>query len=292
MMDNLVLLETPELKRPCLIAAFAGWPDAAEVASRSVNYLRHKLEAKRFAELSPEEFFDFAQCRPMVVAEEGALRRLRPPSNDLYYWKNQAGEHDLILLQGTEPQLKWKTFADTLIRFAVQFGVVRILALGGLYDNVPHTRQPKVTGLVNAVALRGMLQDHGIGLVNYQGPSSIHSVLLAACSRARVEMLSLWGHAPFYVRSEANPKVCLALITVLNRLLGVTVGLEDLEGAAEQMDSMLERLMAENQHLRSHVRKLEEQHDAAIAPEGLPEGTDQIIRDVEEFLRREGGGSY
>ena len=43
-MENLVLYETPELRSPYLVAGFKGWPNAGEVSTRTVGYLRDKLE--------------------------------------------------------------------------------------------------------------------------------------------------------------------------------------------------------------------------------------------------------
>ena len=100
-------------------------------------------------------------------------------------------------------------------------------------------------------------------------------------------MVSLWGHTPFYVRAGANPKVCRTIVAALNLLLDIKVDLKDLDKAAKQMDAALERLMGQNQNLRSHVQRLEQQHDATTPSQMPLEGADQVIKDVEEFLRNE-----
>jgi len=288
-MEDILFLEKPELNRPHLVVAFGGWPDAAEVATRTVDNLIGQLKAWPFAEINGEEFFDFTKVRPEIIVEDGLLRQLRLPTIESFFWKSPSGGHDIILMKGMEPELKWKTFADVLVELARQFGVTRIIALGGLYDNVPHTRAPKVSGLVNQAHLKALLLANRASLTTYRGPAGVHGMLLAASEKAGIEMVSLWGHSPFYLRSETNPRMCMELVLMLNNLLGIQVDVEKLSRAAEQMDRALARLVSENPHLRSHLEKLEERYDAESVPDEPVEGAEQIVRDVEDFLRREGG---
>ena len=71
-MDGLIQhQELPGPKFPTMIVAFAGWPDAAEAATRAVRYLVRKLPAKKFASIDPEEFFSdiiFAESHDRVPA--------------------------------------------------------------------------------------------------------------------------------------------------------------------------------------------------------------------------------
>lgn len=284
-MDSLTFIANPELRQPFLVAAFAGWPDAAEVSTRAVSCLIQKLGAKRFATLSPEDFFDFAANRPAVTVKEGAVARLKMPSNDFYYWNSPTGGNDVVLLLGAEPQLKWATFSNTIAQLAVRLGVRRFYALGGVYHNVPHTRPARVTGIVNATSLKQKLREHGIGLVEYEGPASIHGPLLTDFSKAKIEMVNLWGHAPLYIRHKANPIVCHGMLRVLAPLLGVNIDLEEIKQASARMSHNLERAMCKNPHLRSYVRRLEEQHDAQAKFERPDKHAQQLIQEAEHIIR-------
>ena len=71
MPDELQISRRPELERPVLIAAFRGWNDGGQGASLAAGYLAKLWEAKRFAEIDPENFFDFQATRPHVSLEEG-----------------------------------------------------------------------------------------------------------------------------------------------------------------------------------------------------------------------------
>ena len=63
-MSHLQMEESPSLRSPILVAAFAGWNDAAQAASASVLYLIDRWSARRFAHIDPEEFYDFTGSAP------------------------------------------------------------------------------------------------------------------------------------------------------------------------------------------------------------------------------------
>ena len=56
----------PELSKPVMVCAFGGWNDGGEAATTAVRTLRSQWGARRFAEIDPEEFFDFQVNRPTV----------------------------------------------------------------------------------------------------------------------------------------------------------------------------------------------------------------------------------
>ncbi|MBM3958016.1 MAG: PAC2 family protein, partial [Gemmatimonadetes bacterium] len=73
-MQDLIFFERPKLNRPVMVAAFSGWPDAAEAASGAVRYLAEKLAATEFAVIEPEEFIVFTDRRPVVRIDERGER--------------------------------------------------------------------------------------------------------------------------------------------------------------------------------------------------------------------------
>src|SRR5579884_3924333 len=111
--------ETPALEGPTLILAFAGWNDAAEVATQAVRFLVRRLDATPIGNVDPEEFFVFTDTRPVVHLDEAQQRKIDWPANDFYYCRGVGAGRDCVLLVGTEPNLRWRTFADTLDRKSV-----------------------------------------------------------------------------------------------------------------------------------------------------------------------------
>jgi len=278
----------PELRNPDLIVALAGWSDAAEVATGTVLYLARSLDATRFAQIEGDQFYDFSTTRPKITVDRGLITSLHLPHNSLFYWKNQKADHDLVLLHGIEPQFHWQKFADTILDLASMLNVRRIYALGGLYDSTPHTKEPRISGLVNMPSLLDVLQKHNIEPIIYQGPSSLHGLLLTNCAQRNIEAISLWGHTPFYVRVETNPMVCLGLVKKLTELLEIEIDIKELIKAGEYLQDMLNRLLADSKELQLYVKKMEEQYELeGITPREPLQGADRIIKEVEDFLQNQ-----
>ena len=290
-LSQLTFHEHPELRHPDLVTAFAGWSDAAQAATGTVSYLVKRLNAQRFAEIEAEEFYDYSSLRPTVTVDRGLITSLKLPGGSFFYWRNETGDRDLVLLRGIEPQLRWQKFVDLILDLAGQLEVHRIYALGGLYDRTPHTREPRISGLVNKSELLDVLERNGIEPIAYQGPSSLHGLLMTECVERKIEVISLWAHSPFYVRAESNPMACHALLRKLTKFLEIEIDLEELRKAGEYLQDMLSRLLAESDQLRHYVQQLEEQYATEDTASREPsEDANRIIREVEDFLRNERHG--
>jgi proteasome assembly chaperone (PAC2) family protein len=289
--DSYQIYDHPPLRRPFFVMGLSGWPNAGEVATGAVTFLRDRLAAKRLAEIYPEEFFDFTLQRPVAVIEEGLVRRLRPPSNILYYHRNLQAENDLILLRGAEPHLRWTTFINSLLAILEEFGVGKVFALGGMYDRLPHNREPKVSGMANGPELKELLRSHGIEFSSYQGPSSLHTTFLTVCRRHNLPGVSIWGHVPVYVQTIANPKVCHAVLRRLTRMLDLDLDLSDLKRAGDYLDATLDGAMEQNDELRRFMGQLERETGRyPVERDQAPEpDAELIIKEVEDFLRRATG---
>jgi len=287
---EIIIHEKPELNNPQLVASFGGWPDAAHAGTATVSYLIRKLKPQKFAEIAAKEFYDLSTDRPTAIIDQGLIQSVKLPANNFFYWKGETANRDTVLLWGTEPNLKWQEYVDSILEFTKQLKINKIYLVGGLYDEIPHTREPKITGVVSLPHLREVLRKHDIEPLTYKGPSSLYSLLLATCRQREIEAVNLWGHAPFYVRTESNPAVCLALLRKLTELSGIEVDLEEMERAAEYLQGVLNKLLVENEELSRYIQKLEEQYEAEGGrPAGPVEGADRIIREVEDFLRTQRG---
>src|SRR4051794_1981487 len=147
MTDELRIDERPQLERPVLVAAFRGWNDGGQGASLAGAYLAEAWAAEQFADLDPEEFYDFQATRPLIALDEGK-RRVDWPENVFLHAPLPGGGRDVILLLGVEPNLRWRTFSDNVVELARRLNVELVLTLGALLADVPHTRPAPVTGSV------------------------------------------------------------------------------------------------------------------------------------------------
>ncbi len=292
MAEHLVIDAVPELRTPTLIAAFAGWPDAGEVASGSMRYLLRKLRAKKFAWIEPEIFYTFTEVRPQTTLVAPYQREIRWPSNEFHYWRGN-DDLDLVLFLGREPNLRWKTYVETFLELASRCGVPRIITLGGTFDSVPHTGEPRVSGTAADPTLRRALERLTVRSSTYQGPTSIHSALVDACRQRNLPSGSLWGHAPHYLQAAPNVKVCYGMLRKLSELLDLPIDLEEIRGAAHALELRVDRLLADNSELQEYVRQLEASEEArdeppapSVGPVEIP-SPEAVVQELEEFLRQE-----
>ncbi len=290
-MDGLSIQELPELRSPVLIAAFRGWPDAQQAASRAVRYLVRHLPAQRFASIDPEEYLDFSQVRPITMLLPSGERTIQWPSNEFYYWRGQGAPQDLVLFLGTEPSLKWRTFTNVMIEVAKQCQISTLVTLGAFLDAVPHTREPLVTASGSAADLvrdqkRITFRDSG-----YQGPTGIHGVLTDAFHREERPWISLWGHAPHYLQGMDNPKVSYALLTRVLQLFDLPVDLERMRAAGGRFEREVTKVLEQRSELTTYVRQLEGRYDASPSAEveEMPD-SQSLVEELERFLHQQQGG--
>ena len=231
-MSHLVFHRRPNLRQSTLVAAFSGWPDAQEAASRSLRYLIRKLSAEKFAEVEPEEFYVFSRVRPRVRLDQDGTRRLRWPSNTFYSWHDETTSRDMVFLVGAEPNLKWNTYAKAIMEVAHTCDVARMVVLGSLLDATPHTREPGITGLATEPETRELFAELGIAGSRYQGPTGVPSVLMESCAQEGLSYASMWVHSPHYLQASPNPKASYTLLRRLLQVLDLDVDLSDLSGAS------------------------------------------------------------
>src|SRR5437763_1353386 len=139
MTESLRIEERPELRSPVLVAAFRGWNDGGQGASLAAGFLAKTWNAERFADIDPEEFFDFQVSRPKVSLVEGQTRRIDWPETVFYQAAIPGTERDAVLLLGIEPNMHWRTFCDLIVGLARDLGVELAVTLGSLLADVPQT---------------------------------------------------------------------------------------------------------------------------------------------------------
>ena len=277
--------EPPQLRSPILVCAFAGWNDAAGSATTALTTAAESLDAEVIAQIDPEEFFDFQANRPTIHLTEGQTREIEWPGNVLLTATPEGAERDLLLLAGTEPNLKWRTFSDGIAEVAEGLGVEMVVTLGALIADVAHTLPVPITGLASDVE---MVERLGLARSNYEGPTGVVGVLHDACGRRGIPSASLWAAVPHYVAAVPNPKAALALLRRLEGLIGVAVEASGLEEESESYESQVSRAVAANPEIEELVTRLEqEQSERLDLEEDVPSG-ESLARDFERYLRQQG----
>ncbi len=287
-MDSLVWeAEPPTLRSPILVCAFAGWNDAAGAATTALTSVAESLDAELVAQIDPEEFFDFQANRPTIRLNEGEAREIEWPGNVLLAAQAEGAERDLVLLAGTEPNLKWRTFSDGVAEAAEELGVEMVVTLGALIADVAHTLPVPITGLASDPDLVERLD---LSTSTYEGPTGVVGVVHDACARRGIPSASLWAAVPHYVAAVPNPKAALALLRRLEGLVGVAVEASGLEEEAGAYEHQVTNAVSANPEIEELVQRLErEQSERLEFDEDLP-SAETLGRQFERYLRQQGPG--
>jgi proteasome assembly chaperone (PAC2) family protein len=292
-MDHTTLIRRPRLRGPVLLAAFDGWNDAGEAATTALDAIGDALAAETFATIDPEEFYDFQATRPTVRLVDG-YRRVEWPAIELRAARLPAADHDLIVVRGHEPNLRWRTFASEIVQVASSLDVEMLVTVGALLADVPHTRPVQV---VSSAGDRDLAERLGLSVSRYEGPTGILGVLGDLAAGEGIPTVGLWAALPHYLNLAPNPWGAMALIEELRRLLPMAVDTGPLADQTEAFDAAVADLVEENPELAGYIERLEADtdEDEDDDEEGSPGLADlppeELVAEVERYLRDHPGGS-
>ena len=274
------------LRAPAMVCAFQGWNDAGDAASSAVSFLASALDARRFARIEAEEFYDFQANRPCVSFNDAGKREIVWPTVEVFEASAPRAPRDLVLVQGVEPSMRWKAFCRQLIDLAEALGVQLVVSLGALLGDVPHTRPVALTGHASDPALVERL---GMQTSTYEGPTGIVGVLHSACLDAGLPSVSLWAGVPHYVAAATNPKAALALVRRVEGIVGVSVDVSELESSAADYERQVGLAVQSDPDIQAFVERLEQaaESEEETSPTDVPSG-DMIAREFQRFLRQRG----
>ena len=281
MADELRILDRPSLTRPVLVAAFRGWNDGGQGASLAGGFLAKSWEAERFAEIDPEDFYDFSSTRPHVSLVDGLTRRIDWPENAFFHAPLPGTDRDAVLMLGIEPGLRWRSFTSLVVDLARDLGVEMLVSLGALLADVPHTRPAPVTGSASDPDLVGEL---GLSASRYEGPTGIVGVLHDVFRREGIPSVSLWAAVPHYVSLTPSPRAAQALCGRLGELLEADIDTGELEVAAEAYAEQVSEAVATDEDTAAYVEELERRADEAPDEIDIPSG-DALAAELTRFLR-------
>ena len=236
------------------------------------------------ASIDPEGFYIYnlpgplelaTLSRPHVRIEQGVVRAYQPPSN-LF---SCAEDVRLLLFDGKEPNLDWRTYADCILSYAEQTGTTTLYFLGGVGGLVPHSRQPRLIGSVSHERLAPWLEHCGIALANYEGPGSFATYLMSRAADHGLAMAGLVVETPAYVQG-ANPKCIEAVLRKLSALLETPFDVSGLRAQADEWERRINEVLKQKPELAGFISKLEEDYDNEVF--------DNQMGDLKTWLREQG----
>ena len=267
------------LSRPIMVLALRGWFDIAEVATIALNELLADRVAPIVAAIDPDPFFDFTQERPQVEVDDD-VHHIRWPTNEFRYARFPGAPHDLVVLSGVEPHLRYATFADSVLEVARLSKCEVVVTVGAVADAIPHTRPPVVVGSTTNHDLASAL---GLAPPRYQGITGLVGVLQERLDRAGTPAISLRVGVPHYLGNAQHPQSSIALMQHLHHVLGVPVHIDRLAAQAITRRVLHDEAVADDEQARAYVAMLEREYDQR-AEEAIP-SADDLAADFERFLR-------
>jgi proteasome assembly chaperone (PAC2) family protein len=271
--------QAPGLAQPVLVAALDGWVDAGSAGTAAAESLAEG--GRLVATFDADLIYDYRVRRPTLEIQDGTMVSLEWPA--LTVRATRLVERDLLVLTGPEPDYRWKQLGADVAALAKELGASSWVSLGAIPAAVAHTRPVPVLGTASA---RGLLPD-GVPqgpAGTLRVPSAALSVFEHAVTRAGIPTLGLFAQVPHYI-SGAYPNASIELLKHLGRYLAIELPLGELPGKALETRAMLDAASASDERTKAYIERLEQLTDEARLPEG-----DELIADIERFLRDRGGG--
>jgi hypothetical protein len=272
--------DLPELRDAVMIASFDGWVDAAECASTAVGHIA--ASGRVVATFDPDAVFDYRSRRPVLDVQDGRLSDLRWP--ELAIRHVRTGGRDLLIFSGAEPDLRWQELAADAVELVGRLGVAQWISLGAVPGAVAHTRPvPVMVTASREGLLRGDETPGPEGLLRV--PSAALSVLEMAVTATGTPGVGFYAQVPPYA-SIGYAAASIALLSRLSHHLDVTLDADDLIEDDREQRARYDAAVASDAMLRETVARLEAAA-GDVEAEQIPTG-DEIAREIERFLRRQG----
>ncbi len=251
-----------DLRRPVVLFAFSGWNDAGDAATGVIDHLTDVYETEFGFQLDPDDYYDLTENRPVLVRQDNGERSVQWATTELLI--AHLRDRDLVLVNGPEPNVRWRAFCGALVSAFRSIEPERVIAMGAMLADAPHSRPVPVS-------------EDG---TDYEGPTGIVGVLAQACRDAGLTTTSLWASVPHYVAEPPNPKATLALLQRVGEFIDVDLDARELPEHAATWESRVTDLVAEDPDVAEYVSTLEVRYDTAEAT------GDEIAYEFERYLRR------
>src|SRR5918999_1902847 len=144
-----------DLLSPVLVVALDGWVDAGGAATTAAERLA--VGGQVVVPFDADALFDYRARRPTLGIVDGQPTSLVWP--ELVIRRAKAGDRDLLVLTGPEPDYRWQELARDAVMVCERLGISEWISLGAIPAAVPHTRPVPIIGTASRPGLlRGDVQ--------------------------------------------------------------------------------------------------------------------------------------
>lgn len=280
----------PQGDGPVLIHALEGFADAGHAVALAATHLREALDCELVATFDADELIDYRSRRPMISFTGEKFDGIEMPRLTMHALVDNAGT-GFLLLDGSEPDLRWDQFTTAIAALAERFGVSQVVGMNAIPMAVPHTRPSGVIGHGSDTAALGDMPRWGNEM---KLPASASMLLELRLAEAGYRTVGLSAHVPHYLAQTNYPAASAALLAALGQVSGLNLPIAALENAATKVSEQIEEEVRGNAEISTVVTALEQQYDAymkakadrellAADEDDLPSG-DELGAEFEKFL--------
>jgi proteasome assembly chaperone (PAC2) family protein len=232
-----------------------------------------------------------------VNLDEDGQRRITWPSISFFARHDPNGEMDAILVLGPEPSYHWRAFSADIVDLARSHDARMVVTLGAFPAQMTHRDTVPMTGWAYPKDLQERLKSLDVATIAYEGPTNLVTAIGVALADARIPVAALWAGVPAFLGATANPKGALALVSSLDRALGLGLDLTKLREASDEFErtvnQAIRRVNASPELLTTPLlgegkTPSAESANAEVTEDDGSElpSADEMIRGAEDFLRK------
>ena len=278
MVDGIEWVEQPTLRDPVAVLAFEGWNDAADAASKALYYLMEHYDETSIAKLDSEPYINYQETRPLVSIDR-TVRQIHWPATGFFGLSLPEHVHDLVLVLGEEPHLRWRGFCADIISVLRELGVRNAVSLGAFVGQIPHTLPVPIFGSSSDPDFALRL---GIHASTYEGPTGITGVITSAMADEGMEAIGLWAGLPHYLAGNPSPTGTRALLLALGDVVGWRFDVEALNIEVAGYEARVRSAVADSSELVDYVKRLERESESRAVSQ---EDGRRLVEDIERYLR-------
>lgn len=264
-----------------MVACFDGWGNALEVSKGMGEFLIRSFRAQPFGEINGDPFYLTRERRPIISVENGIMKNLVPARCKLYIAPKDRAGRDIVILMGEEPDLHWSRFIKAVMTLCRDMAVKTIVSCGALQDNILPTDMI-ISAFASSQKLLDSLREQNVGLIDYSGPSSIHSSLHFEAKKQGFDAVGIYAHCPYYLQGIKHVGLIAHMGTLLSNWAGFTLDTQSLLTAWQDLNKQIQNAIKENDALKeivSQIRKIRSQQNGSTVK------SDANVINLKDYLR-------
>jgi proteasome assembly chaperone (PAC2) family protein len=179
------------------------------------------------------------------VVREGILNAPQFPYGKFYYWKNKAGENDLIIfISNAQPDLaKADSYCKRIISLAKNFNAKLAIGFAAMPQPIDHLQVSSVWFSATSLELINHLKKYNLRLLSEGQISGMNGLFLGMSKKQGLDGFCLLGETPLYTIQIENPKASLAVLEQLGKILDIQIDTSGLIAQAQHIEEEINKLL-------------------------------------------------